>query len=198
MQSKSLGQKLIGDWGTKTIVTIAIGAALFGVLMVFGIPIVTNTNAFTPSFLIPVVVGSLYGPLPAFLTCFLGNIIADLIGGWGMWFDWSIGNGFVGLFAGMLPFYGANIQDGIFKVKHAIIYAVVVVAGNFVSLVGLTPLLTRVLYGGDMNVTYLQAFVAWGGNSFTMVVVGIPLLLIMARRYRARANLSMDEPTDDA
>ena len=34
MENKSLAKKFLGEWSTKTIVAIAIGAALYGVLMV--------------------------------------------------------------------------------------------------------------------------------------------------------------------
>lgn len=36
MQKKSIWQLILGDWNTKTVVGVAIGAALFGVLMVYG------------------------------------------------------------------------------------------------------------------------------------------------------------------
>jgi energy-coupling factor transport system substrate-specific component len=98
MAEKSLGRLFLGEWNTKTLVGIAAGAALFGVLMVYGsIPVFTNTQL-TSAMIIPVVVGSLFGSVPAFITLFLGNILADTIGGWGYWFDWSIGNGVLGLF----------------------------------------------------------------------------------------------------
>ena len=32
------------------------------------------------------------------LAAMIGNVISDLIGGWGFWFDWSIGNGILGFF----------------------------------------------------------------------------------------------------
>ena len=44
-KKKSIGALLLGKWDTKTIVGIAIGAALFGVLMDFGgIKVTTNTS----------------------------------------------------------------------------------------------------------------------------------------------------------
>ena len=61
---------------------------------------------------------------------FLWKRHRDLIGGWGFWFDWSIGNGVLGFFVGLLPLYGADINKGIFNVKHAIIFAVIAVLGN--------------------------------------------------------------------
>ena len=44
IKKKNVGAMLVGEWNTKTIVAVAIGAALFGVLMCYGgIPIFTNT-----------------------------------------------------------------------------------------------------------------------------------------------------------
>jgi len=65
MKEMSLAKKILGDWKkTQTIVTVAIGAALYGVLMVYGgIPVFTNTYLST-ALLVPIVVGSLTGALP--------------------------------------------------------------------------------------------------------------------------------------
>ena len=42
---KSFWKTLVGTWNTKTVVGVAIGAALFGVLMNFGsIKVFTNPN----------------------------------------------------------------------------------------------------------------------------------------------------------
>jgi energy-coupling factor transport system substrate-specific component len=193
VKGKSLSKRILGDWNTRTVVTVAIGAALYGVLMVYGgIPVFTNTNLST-ALLVPIIVGGMTGAMPTAVALFLGNVIADLIGGWGLWFDWSVGNGIMGFFVGLLPVYGAYITDGIFKVKHAIIYAVTSVLGILVGIVGVTPLLTMWLYGGDLATTYAQAFVALAANSVVLVVIGIPLLILMAKRYAARTNLRETE-----
>ncbi|PKL11434.1 MAG: hypothetical protein CVV52_13910, partial [Spirochaetae bacterium HGW-Spirochaetae-8] len=145
---ETIGSILLGKWNTKTIVVMGIGAALFGVLMNFGgIPVFSNTRL-TTAMLVPVIVGSMFGPIPAFLTCAIGNTIADLIGGWGFWFDWSIGNGVLGFFIGLLPLYGARINDGIFTIKQAIIYAIICILGNAFAFGVVTPLLTLAFYGG--------------------------------------------------
>ena len=193
MANKSFGQKLLGVWNTRTIVTVAIGAALFGVLMNYGgIPVFTNTSL-TTAMIVPVVVGAMYGPLPAFVAAGVGNVIADLIGGWGLWFDWSVGNAVAALFVGLLPIYGAYITDGVFEVKHAVIYAVCCVIGNAVAFGVVTPILTAVFYGSDLNVTFLQAIAASLGNIAVEVVIGIPILFILAKRYKSCSNLEEDE-----
>lgn len=197
MKGKSLSKRILGDWNTRTVVTVAIGAALYGVLMVYGgIPVFTNTNLST-ALLVPIIVGGMTGAVPTAVALFLGNVIADLIGGWGLWFDWSVGNGIMGFFIGLLPVYGAYITDGIFKVKHAILYALTSVLGILAGLVGVTPLLSMWLYGGDLKTTYVQAFVALAANSVVLIVIGIPVLMLMANRYAARTNLRESDSDEE-
>jgi energy-coupling factor transport system substrate-specific component len=192
MAEKSLGRLFLGEWNTKTLVGIAAGAALFGVLMVYGsIPVFTNTQL-TSAMIIPVVVGGLFGSVPAFITLLLGNILADTIGGWGYWFDWSIGNGVLGLFIGALPLYGARIREGIFGVRHAVIYVLCAVIGNVIAFGLITPLLTTLIYASDLEITFLQAIVSGISNTFVLVVIGTPILVLLSRRFRKRSNLSVE------
>ena len=197
MKELSLAKKIFGDWKkTRTIVTVAIGAALYGVLMIYGgIPVFTNTQLST-ALLVPIFVGALTGAFPTALTLFLGNVIADLIGGWGLWFDWSIGNAVMGFFVGLLPVYGAYIMDGVFKVKHAIIYAVTVVVGVLAAFAAVTPLLTMVMYAGELQTSITQGLVASIANIAILIVLGIPILALMANRFGARTNLQETESDD--
>ncbi len=191
-EKKNIGKLLLGEWNTKTIVAVAVGAALFGVLMCYGgIPVFTNTSL-TTAMLVPVIVGGLFGPLPAFVAAGVGNVIADLIGGWGMWFDWSIGNAVMAFCVGLLPVYGANIKEGVFEVKHMIIYAICCILGNVISFGVITPIFTVIFYGGDLEVTFIQAFAATLGNFAVLVVVGIPVLKVLANRYKSRSNLAQE------
>ncbi|MCL2285771.1 MAG: ECF-type riboflavin transporter substrate-binding protein [Firmicutes bacterium] len=185
--------KFVGKWNTLTLVSVAVGAALFGVLMVYGsIPVFANTFL-TSAMIVPVVVGALFGPLPAFVTLGIGNIIADLIGGWGLWFDWAVGNAVLGLFVGALPLYGARIDEGIFGLKHAIIYAIVVIVGNAVAFGVVTPIMTSIFYAADLEITLIQSMFAFVSNIIVLTVVGIPLLFLLAGRYRKRSNLKMED-----
>ena len=182
----------LGVWTTKSIVTMGLGAALYGVLMVYGaVPIFTNTNL-SFAMIVPVFVGGLFGPLPAMITCGVGNVIADLIGGWGMWFDWSIGNAVMGLFVGMLPLYGADIANGVFKVKHAVIYAILCVVGNMLAFGVVTPIVSTALYGQDLNITLMQAIFATAGNTLVLVVAGIPILVLLSKRAASKMNLKKE------
>jgi energy-coupling factor transport system substrate-specific component len=187
------GKLILGKWSTKTLVGVAIGAALFGVLMAYGsIPIFTNTQL-TSAMIVPVVVGGLFGPLPAFVTLLIGNVLADTIGGWGYWFDWSIGNGVLGFFIGTLPLYGAKIDEGIFKVRHAVIYAVVAILGNAVAFGLVTPLLTSLFYAADVEITFLQSLASGVSNIVVLIVVGIPILMLLAKRFGKRKDLKEED-----
>lgn len=190
---KNVGKMIVGEWNTKTIVAVAIGAALYGVLMCYGgIQVFTNTSL-TTAMIVPVIVGALFGPVPAMIAAGVGNVIADLIGGWGMWFDWSIGNAVMAFCVGLLPIYGAKIKEGIFNVKHAIIYAVCCIVGNMVAFGVITPIFSTIIYGSDLNVTFLQAAAANISNILVLLVVGIPILIVLANRYKARTNLKEDK-----
>lgn len=191
-KKQSLGSILLGKWNTKTIVGIAIGAALFGVLMNFGSIRVTTNTSLTTSYIVLPIVGALFGPLPAFLTGLIGNTIADLIGGWGLWFDWSFGNAVAGFFMGLLPLYGAKIEDGVFTVKHAIIYAVVTVVGVGIGFGLVTPVLTYLFYSSELTVTWIQAWAAIVSDATVAIIVGIPVLFALAKRNARGTNLSKE------
>jgi energy-coupling factor transport system substrate-specific component len=193
MAKENYGKLILGKWNTRTLVAVAIGAALFGVLMAYGsIPIFTNTQL-TSAMIIPVVVGGLFGPLPAFVTLLVGNVLADTIGGWGYWFDWSVGNGILGFFIGTLPLYGARIDEGVFKARHAVIYALTAILGNAVAFGLVTPLLTSLFYAADLEITFLQAFASGISNTLVLVVAGIPILILLSKRFGKRKDLKEEE-----
>ena len=189
---KSFWKTLVGTWNTKTVVGVAIGAALFGVLMNFGsIKVFTNTNL-TTAMLVSVIVGGMFGPLPAFVAAGVGNVIADLIGGWGLWFDWSVGNAVLGLFVGALPLYGARIEDGVFTVKQMIIHTILCVLGNALAFGVVTPIMTALFYGGELTVTFLQSLTGGVSNCAVLIIAGIPLLKAMAARNARNSNLTKE------
>ncbi len=190
---KSIGKILLGTWNTRTIVAVAIGVALFGVLMVFGgIKVFTNTSL-TSAMVVVAVVAAMFGPLPAAVTAGLGNVLADLIGGWGFWFDWSIGNFVLGFFTGLIPVFGAKVEDGIFNVKHAIWYVVCVLVGNILAFGVVTPLLTYLFYSSELTITWMQAFSAIISDGIVLIVIGLPLLFFLANRNAKKNNLAKED-----
>ena len=190
---ESLGQKLIGKWDTKTIVGVAIGAALFGVLMNYGGIRVTTNTSLTSAYVVPAIVGALFGPLPAALSAGLGNVVADLLGGWGFWFDWSLGNFVAAYFAGLVGVFGADVVNGVFTIKQAIIYAILCVIGCALGFGVVTPILTYLWYSSELTITWIQAEAAIISDASVLIVVGLPVLFALAKRNAKGTNLSKEE-----
>ncbi len=92
----------------KTVVVIAIGAALYGIggLPMFGIPVFANTTL-KPAMAVLALFSVLFGPLVGFLVGFIGHWVTDLFAGWGVWLTWVLGSGIVGLIIGLFPFSNA-------------------------------------------------------------------------------------------
>ena len=90
--------------GTRQVVFMAIGAALYGVLgwatAIARIPGPFNISA-RPAIVFPMIFGALFGPWVGFFTGFVGNVIIDLLSGYGFSWNWSLGNGLLGLIAGL-------------------------------------------------------------------------------------------------
>jgi energy-coupling factor transport system substrate-specific component len=92
----------------------------------------------------------------------------------------------------MLPVYGANIKEGKFDAKHAVIFAVIAVLANMIAFGVVTPIMTVLLYGGELTITFMQSFAATLSNITVLVLAGIPLLYALARRYAKGTNLSRE------
>ncbi len=97
--------------GTRQVVWMAIGAALYAVLSyafnvtVFVIPSLSQV-ALRPAIAIPMFFGYAFGPVVGFFTGAVGNTFGDAITGFGLSPQWSIGNGLVGFIAGLSVFFG--------------------------------------------------------------------------------------------
>lgn len=93
--------------GTRQVVYMAIGAALFAVFSylfngtVFVVPSVSQV-ALRPAIAIPMFFGYAFGPVVGFFTGAVGNMFGDALTGFGLSPQWSVGNGLVGLISGMV------------------------------------------------------------------------------------------------
>jgi energy-coupling factor transport system substrate-specific component len=99
---------------SRVIVYSAIGAALYGILLVAQVPIPGSTVSVRPAFALVPFFGYAFGPIVGFFTGLVGNAIGDQISGWGAltsW-NWSIANGLVGLIAGLAPMYLGRWTNG--------------------------------------------------------------------------------------
>jgi hypothetical protein len=108
-----------GIWevGTRQVVYMAIGAALYAVLSflfngtVFFVPSVSQVSL-RPAVAIPMFFGFAFGPAVGFFTGAVGNMFGDALTGFGLSPQWSVGNGLIGMIAGMALLF-PNRKKGI-------------------------------------------------------------------------------------
>jgi len=96
----------IWDVGTREVVYMAIGAALYAIFSylfngtVFIVPSVSQV-ALRPAIAIPMFFGYAFGPTVGFFSGAVGNMFGDALTGFGLSPQWSVGNGLVGMLAGL-------------------------------------------------------------------------------------------------
>jgi uncharacterized membrane protein len=92
--------------GTRQVVWMAIGAALYAVFSflfngtVFVVPSISQV-ALRPAIAIVMFFGYTFGPVVGFFTGAVGNMVGDALTGFGLFPQWSVGNGLVGFIAGI-------------------------------------------------------------------------------------------------
>jgi uncharacterized membrane protein len=96
----------IWEVGTREVVWMAIGAALYAVFSwlfngtVFVVPSLSQVSL-RPAIAIPMFFGYAFGPVVGFFSGAVGNMFGDALTGFGLSPQWSIGNGLVGFIAGL-------------------------------------------------------------------------------------------------
>src|SRR5512146_2499694 len=92
--------------GTRQVVWMAIGAALYAVFSwlfngtVFVVPSLSQVSL-RPAIAIPMFFGYAFGPVVGFFTGAVGNMFGDALTGCGLSPQWSIGNGLIGFVSGL-------------------------------------------------------------------------------------------------
>jgi energy-coupling factor transport system substrate-specific component len=114
MSTATMSRNDLWEVSSRVIVYSAIGAALYGILLVAQVPIPGTTVSVRPAFALVPFFGYAFGPIVGFFTGLVGNGIGDQLSGWGAltsW-NWSIANGLVGLIAGLAPMYLSRWTNG--------------------------------------------------------------------------------------
>jgi len=175
---------------TKTVVVIAVGAALYGIggLPMFGIPVFANTTL-KPAMAILALFSVLFGPFVGLLVGLIGHWVTDLFAGWGVWFTWVLGSGVVGLVIGLFPrLTNRRIQSGIFLMKDFVLFVVLAFAGNVIGY-GVSAFLDTVLYAEPFTKVFTQLTIIASGNTVLIAVVGYFILKSAAKRNKQSSNL---------
>ena len=173
--------------GTRQVVWMAIGAALYAVFSwffnatVFVVPSLSQV-ALRPAIAIPMFFGYAFGPVVGFFTGAVGNMFGDAISGFGLSPQWSIGNGLIGLIAGLPAVFGDRKRS---------LDTVLWVGGALALLTTLLFFLNReqtnmVFFDPNNNVFGDQPIALTAGIS---ILVGFLLVLIV--RYVFRQNIDI-------
>ncbi len=168
----------IWEVGTREVVYMAIGAALYAILSylfngtVFAVPSVSQV-ALRPAIVIPMFFGYAFGPTVGLFTGAVGNMFGDALTGFGLSPQWSVGNGLVGMIAGMVF---------LFKDKKKSMDTVLWVSGVIAALTVIFFLLYRttavnmMFYDAANNIFGDAPISAFAGLS---VVIGFILVLVV-------------------
>ncbi len=171
------------------VVATAIGAALYGVGGMIGIPIFANTTI-KPAMAILALVSILYGPIAGMLVGFIGHWLTDMMMGWGVWITWVIGSAIVGLVLGLFPRLTKHrLSEGLFAAKDWIVLLVLSFVANFVGY-GISGLLDFLLMGEPGNKVVAQAALAGVTNTIVIVIIAGIILQIIANRNKQKQNLT--------
>ncbi|MCC5519243.1 ECF-type riboflavin transporter substrate-binding protein [Vibrio splendidus] len=179
------------NFSAKTVVVIAIGAALYGIggLPMFGVPVFANTTL-KPAMAVLALFSVLFGPIVGFLVGFIGHWVTDLFAGWGVWLTWVLGSGIVGMVIGLFPMMTKNrLQQGELPMKDFVLFVILALAGNVVGY-GCSAFLDTILYAEPFTKVFTQLSIIAAGNTVLIAVVGFLILTSVAKRNKQSRNLT--------
>jgi len=182
------------NFTAKTVVVIAIGAALYGIggLPMFGIPVFANTTL-KPAMAVLALFSVLFGPIVGFLVGFIGHWVTDLFAGWGVWITWVLGSGIVGLIIGLFPILTKRrLEQGQLPAKDIVLFCMLALVGNIIGY-GCSAFLDAILYAEPFTKVFTQLTIIASGNAVLISVVGFFILKSVAKRKQQSQNLSEAE-----
>src|SRR3954469_15200334 len=126
VSEKSTGRGLLSTniWavGVRQIVYMALGAALYGGLSwstnALQLPSAGNVSL-RPAIVIPLFFGAVFGPWVGLFTGGIGNLLGDYVSGYGVFWNWDLGNALIGFIAGLAML----VTWGRYHTTRAIVYA---------------------------------------------------------------------------
>ncbi len=179
-------KKSLWAFGTREVVYSAIGAALYAVLSIatnfLQIPAAANVSI-RPAVAIPMFFGIAFGPWVGFLTGFVGNVLSDLISGYGFWPWWDLGNGLMGFIPGLIALQMTDYRSIGDIVKAEVMVVVGVAVGMFVAAVS-EIWVSGVDFATTMATNFLPAFISNVINGLILV----PILMVAYSAIRGRSG----------
>jgi len=181
-------QSKIWEVGTREVVYMAIGAALYAVLSflfngtVFAVPSVSQV-ALRPAVAIPMFFGYAFGPSVGLFTGAVGNMFGDALTGFGLSPQWSVGNGLIGMVAGMARLF-ADQKKGI----NTVLWISAILALIVTVLFFLNRTAPNMMFFDPENNVFGDATISiFAGLS---IVVGFILVLLVRFLFRTNVDVA--------
>lgn len=173
---------------TKHVVAIGIGSALYAATSMISINVAPNTGLRIAISLL-CVFGALFGPIVGFLVGFIGHALNDAISSGVVWWSWVFMSASVGLFSGFITLQkDFNVLKGKLSGKHIVLMYIYSIGGALVGSI-LSYCGDVFLYGEPANKVWLQIIVANALNLLVIAVVGIPVVIGLAKLKNTSSNL---------
>lgn len=174
--------------GTREVVYMAIGAALYAVFSylfngtVFAVPSVSQV-ALRPAISLPMFFGYVFGPVVGFFSGAVGNMFGDALTGFSLSPQWSVANGLIGMISGMIALYADKK-----KAMDMVLYVSAALAAVATLIWILNPTLANMMYFDvDAGIFGDAAISAFAGLS---AVVGFVLVVIIRLVFGENIDLA--------
>ncbi len=173
--------------GTREVVYMAIGAALYAIFSylfngtVFVVPSVSQVSL-RPAIAIPMFFGYAFGPVVGFFTGAVGNMFGDALTGFGLSPQWSVGNGLVGMIAGLVLLFKDKKRSMDMVLMISCVLAVLVTILFFAN----RATANMMYFAPEQNVFGDQQMSPFAGLS---VLIGFVLVLVV--RFLFGSNIDV-------
>lgn len=170
--------------GVRQVVYMALGAALYG-----GLSVLTNTLqlpsagnvSFRPGIVIPIFFGAVFGPWVGLFSGGIGNFLGDLISGYGVYWNWDLGNGLIGFVAGL----AVLITLGRYRNTRAFVIAEIFAIVGIVIGIGFAAY-TDMFVSKYTFAAATSEFVPAAGTDLLNAIILLPILLVAYNAARRR------------
>jgi energy-coupling factor transport system substrate-specific component len=173
--------------GVRQIVYMALGAALYGGLSwltnALQLPSAGNVSL-RPAIVIPLFFGAVFGPWVGLFSGGIGNLLGDYVSGYGVYWNWDVGNALLGFIAGL-----AMLRTwGRYNSTRSIIIAEIFAAVGIIVGIGFSSY-TEIWLS---KLTFLSATIGYllpaAGSDLINGLILLPILLIAYNAARARTG----------
>ncbi len=173
----------------RNVVAVAIGAAIFFVLMRFvQIPLPVPNTSLQTAYGFLALFAAVFGPVPAAIAGLIGHALVDLTYG-SIWISWVLCTGFVGSGLGILM-KDVPIEQGEFNKKHKVRFVVGMTIVNVIVWALAAPTLDVLIYAEPANKVFVQGIVAALVNALSTGLIGWVLIEAYVRTRTKSGSLS--------